>query len=178
LEGDFFSWYTNERSKTLATSIQGVVRELLTFEPATAIVKPEAIRDLLKEFYTTLVDEQIRHDLGEYYTPDWLAQRVLNSIGYTGELNATVLDPACGSGTFLLECITRMRRRAAVDGVSGQKLLNVLVQRIKGIDLNPLAVISARANFILAIADLVFHRRRRCRNSNLPGRLRKCAVKD
>ena len=103
LEGDFFSWYTNERSgKALASSIQGIARELLKFEPATAIVKPEAIKDLLKQFYTTLVDEQIRHDLGEYYTPDWLAQRVLNSIGYTGSLSATVLDPACGSGTFLL----------------------------------------------------------------------------
>jgi len=28
--------------------------------------KPETIKDLLKEFYTSLVDEQIRHDLGEY----------------------------------------------------------------------------------------------------------------
>jgi len=117
LEGDFFSWYTNERSKALANSIQGVARELLKFEPATAIVKPEAIKDLLKEFYTILVDEQIRHDLGEYYTPDWLAQRVLNAVAYNGDLSATVLDPACGSGTFL-ECITRMRGRAAIEGGS------------------------------------------------------------
>jgi hypothetical protein len=156
LEGDFFSWYTNERSNALANSIQGVARELLKFEPATAIVKPEAIKDLLKEFYTTLVDEQLRHDLGEYYTADWLAQRVLNCIGYNGDLNATVLDPGCGSGTFLLECITRMRARAVGEGVSGRKLLTLLLQRIKGMDLNPLAVISARANFILSTADLVF----------------------
>ncbi|HEX3948227.1 MAG TPA: N-6 DNA methylase [Steroidobacteraceae bacterium] len=156
LEGDFFSWYTNEHSKALATSIQNVAREMLKFEPATAIVKPEAIKDLLKEFYTTLVDEQIRHDLGEYYTPDWLAQRVLDCIDYTGDLNATVLDPACGSGTFLLECITRIRRRASAEGIAGRKLLHLLLQHVKGMDLNPLAVISARANFILSTADLVF----------------------
>jgi N-6 DNA methylase len=156
LEGDFFSWYTNERSKALATAIQSVARELLKFEPATALVKPEAIKDLLKEFYTTLVDEQLRHDLGEYYTPDWLAQRVLNCLEYDGDLNTTVLDPACGSGTFLLECITRLRRNAVAQGVLGRELLNILLHRVKGMDLNPLAVISSRANFILSIADLVF----------------------
>ena len=157
LEGDFFSWYTNERSKALASNIQEVARKFLEFEPATAIVKPESITDLLKEFYTTLVDEQIRHDLGEYYTPDWLAQHVLNRLGYDGDLNTTVLDPACGSRTFLLECLSRIRRQAAVGGIENKKsLLHVLLQRVKGMDLNPLAVISARANFILSIADLVF----------------------
>lgn len=156
LEGDFFSWYTNERSRALADAIQAVAREFLQFEPATAIVRPESIKDLLKEFYTRLVDEQIRHDLGEYYTPDWLAQRVLDRVGYTGDLNLTVLDPACGSGTFLVECITRMRREAEREGVRGYDLLSRVLQRVKGMDLNPLAVISARANFILSIADLVF----------------------
>ncbi len=156
LEGDFFSWYTNERSKALAEAIQALAREFLQFEPATAIVRPESIKDLLKEFYTTLVDEQIRHDLGEYYTPDWLAQRVLDCIGYTGDPKLTVLDPACGSGTFLVECIARLRREAQQAGVTGRDLLNTILQRMKGMDLNPLAVISARANFILSIADLVF----------------------
>lgn len=156
LEGDFFSWYTNERSKALAAHIQDVAREFLHFEPATAIVKPECITDLLKEFYTTLVDEQIRHDLGEYYTPDWLAQHLLNRLDYHGDLQKTVLDPACGSGTFLLECVSRLRRRAGAEGTSKKELLHLLLQRVKGMDLNPLAVISARANFILSIADLVF----------------------
>ncbi|HJX52409.1 MAG TPA: N-6 DNA methylase [Polyangia bacterium] len=156
LAGDFFSWYSDERSKALAEAIQAVAREFLQFEPATAIVRPESIKDLLKEFYSTLVDEQLRHDLGEYYTPDWLAQRVLDRVEYRGDLNRDVLDPACGSGTFLVECIARMRQRAQESGVKGADLLRAIVGRIKGMDLNPLAVISARANFVLSIADLVF----------------------
>ena len=87
LEGDFFSWYVNEKSKSLASAIQALAREFLDFEPATAILRPEAIKDLLKEFYTDLVDEQIRHDLGEYYTPDWLAQHLLDQVGYNGNVN-------------------------------------------------------------------------------------------
>jgi hypothetical protein len=156
LEGDFFSWYVNEKSKSLASGIQALAREFLDFEPATAIVRRETIKDLLKEFYTDLVDEQIRHDLGEYYTPDWLAQHLLNQVGYDGNIYHKVLDPACGSGTFLVECIIRLRKQCESHKFSPFESLETILRNIKGIDLNPLAVISARANYILSIADLVF----------------------
>lgn len=156
LEGDFFSWYINEKSKPLANAIRSLAREFLDFEPATPILKPEAIKDLLKEFYSCLVDEQIRHDLGEYYTPDWLAQHLLNQAKYRGNIKHLVLDPACGSGTFLVECISRLREQCKKNNMSQIKTLDTILQNVKGLDLNPLAVISSRANYILSIADLVF----------------------
>ena len=156
LEGDFFSWYMNERSHSLAQAIQGVARQFLEFEPASAILLPEAKQDLLKEFYSALVDEQIRHDLGEYYTPDWLAQHLLDRAGYHGEPDRKVLDPACGSGTFLVEAIIRLKQGCADAGLSQLDTLATILRNIKGLDLNPLAVISARANYILSIYDLVF----------------------
>lgn len=156
LEGDFFSWYINERSHPLADAIRGVAREFLEFEPASAILLPEAKQDLLKEFYSSLVDEQIRHDLGEYYTPDWLAQHLLDRAGYNGEPDIKVLDPACGSGTFLVEAIIRLKRGCAEAGMSPLDTLATILNNVKGLDLNPLAVISARANYILSVYDLVF----------------------
>ena len=156
LEGDFFSWYVNERSYSLAEAIRGVTRKFLEFEPASAILQPETKQDLLKEFYTSLVDEQIRHDLGEYYTPDWLAQHLLNRANYYGELNCKILDPACGSGTFLVEAITRLKQSCTEAGLSALDTITTILNNIKGLDLNPLAVISARANYILSIYDLVF----------------------
>jgi hypothetical protein len=117
---------------------------------------PGRIQDLLKEFYSSLVDEQIRHDLGEYYTPDWLAQELLDRAGYSGSPETGVLDPACGSGTFLVECIVRLRRQCTQLGMSRVETLRTILKRIKGLDLNPLAVISSRANYILSISDLVF----------------------
>jgi hypothetical protein len=156
LEGDFFSWYMNERSRPLADAIRALAREFLTFEPASAIFLPEAKQDLLKEFYSSLVDEQIRHDLGEYYTPDWLAQYLLDQAGYDGDPSAKILDPTCGSGTFLVECIYRLKGKCTVQGMSPGELLERILTNVKGLDLNPLAVISARANYILAIYDLVF----------------------
>ena len=156
LEGDFFSWYMNEHSDPLASAIRGVAREFLQFEPASAILLPETKQDLLKEFYSSLVDEQIRHDLGEYYTPDWLAQHLLDQAQYQGDLHTKVLDPACGSGTFLVEAITRLRESCDSEGLSKLETLETILANIKGLDLNPLAVISSRANYVLSIYDLVF----------------------
>jgi len=156
LEGDFFSWYMNERSRPLADAIRALAREFLSFEPASAILLTEAKQDLLKEFYSSLVDEQIRHDLGEYYTPDWLAQLLLDMAGYHGQPTARVLDPACGSGTFLVEAILRLREQCAAENKSALDTLETVLANVKGVDLNPLAVISARANYILSIYDLVF----------------------
>lgn len=156
LEGDFFSWYMNERSRPLAQAIRGVARQFLEFEPASAILLPEAKQDLLKEFYSSLVDEQIRHDLGEYYTPDWLAQHLLDRAGYHGQPDQRILDPACGSGTFLVEAIIRLKQGCADAGYSALETLATILKSVKGLDLNPLAVISARANYILSIYDLVF----------------------
>lgn len=156
LEGDFFSWYMNERSRPLAEAIRGVARKFLEFEPASAILLPEAKQDLLKEFYSSLVDEQIRHDLGEYYTPDWLAQHLLDRADYHGRPDVKVLDPACGSGTFLVEAIIRLKQGCTEAGLSPLETLDTILNNVKGLDLNPLAVISARANYILSIYDLVF----------------------
>ena len=156
LEGDFFSWYTNEESPRLAEGLRTLACTFQEFEPATAKLKPETIKDLLKEFYSSLVDEQIRHDLGEYYTPDWLAEYVVSRVGYNGEPGKIVVDPACGSGTFLVECIGRLRTRCDEAGFSPLRTLQTVLHCIRGLDLNPLAVISARANYILSVADLVF----------------------
>jgi type I restriction-modification system DNA methylase subunit len=55
--------------------------------------------DVLKALYQELVDPQARHDLGEYYTPDWLADFMVNDV-VAKDPTKTILDPACGSGTF------------------------------------------------------------------------------
>ncbi|MGC9115985.1 MAG: class I SAM-dependent DNA methyltransferase, partial [Fervidicoccaceae archaeon] len=69
LEGDYYSWYMEELDKALADVIAEIARRLSEFEPATPQLEPESARDLLKRLYQQLVPEDIRHSLGEYYTP-------------------------------------------------------------------------------------------------------------
>ena len=106
-------------------------------------------------FYCQVVDGEIRHDLGEYYTPDWLADLVLDRVGYSGQGQQTVMDPACGSGTFLVAAIQRRLMTAAASGEAPSDVLDDVFHNIVGFDLNPLAVISSRANVLLAVTGLL-----------------------
>ena len=83
LEGDYFSWYVLEWNDEIDAIISNVIWELSRFEPSTGTLKPEAVKDLLKELYQGLLSGEMRHNLGEFYTPDWLAEYTLQKGGYT-----------------------------------------------------------------------------------------------
>jgi hypothetical protein len=160
LEGDYFGWYLEPWNSQLSEAVTQLLRALAEFEPTTPTLRPGEMRDLLKRLYQYLVPRRLRHDLGEYYTPDWLADRLLNQLGYDGDPDKRLLDPACGSGTFLTLALGRVRERMQFEmwdrepGVRRQCALKVL-RNIVGYDLNPLAVIAARTNYLLAFGDLL-----------------------
>jgi len=171
LEGDYFSWYVDELDERLAGAIAKIARMLSEYEVATPQLEPEFARDLLKRLYQNLVPRDLRRGLGEFYTPDWLANLVLNEVGLSLDdlhrmgkedplkpLRMRVLDPACGSGTFLILYISRLRRYAE-EHYQTDQLLNYVLDNVVGYDLNPLAVLTARTNYLLAIADLLGYAR-------------------
>ena len=161
LEGDFFAWYFSEWDKEMAQELRGVAKALSEFDPITPYLVPEQSRDLLKKLYQYLVPKKLRHDLGEYYTPDWLAEHVLNQLGYNGNLDKRLLDPACGSGTFLVSAIGRMKDWALHQDppVDLKTVAEKILANLCGFDINPIAVIAARTNFLLAMGQLVRHAR-------------------
>ena len=167
LEGDFFGWYLDIWSEDLDEAIRRVITELSNYSLVTLDVDPEETRDLLKKLYQNLMPRKLRHALGEYYTPDWLAERLLNQLcgapskgeRPTIDPRQRLLDPACGSGTFLVLAIRRMRNWAEEQMMPEHEALEKILANVVGFDLNPLAVISARTNYLLALGDLIQHRR-------------------
>jgi len=159
LEGDFFGWYLSAWTDELEAAIREMARVLSEYEPATGSLLPEATRDLLKKLYQYLIPREIRHDLGEYYTPDWLAELVLDEVEYKGQPKLRLLDPACGSGTFLVLAIRRAREAAEERFDEPNETAEQILTNIMGFDLNPLAVIAARTNYLLALGTLVRHKR-------------------
>jgi len=156
LEGDFFRWYLDAfDSPELKDAIREVARGLSEFEPATSTLDPVSTRDLLKKLYQYLVPQEVRHRLGEYYTPDWLAELLLNEVGYHGNTRKRFLDPACGSGTFLVLAIQRAKEQGRKENLSSIEIAKRIVNNIWGFDLNPMAVIAARTNYLFALGDLV-----------------------
>lgn len=103
----------------------------------------------LKLIYEAVVPRELRHALGEYYTPDWLARTALDrALEVCGDVRrARILDPTCGSGAFLLQAIAAKRRA----GCS----LSELLDTVWGLDINPLAVLTAKTGYLLAVADLL-----------------------
>ncbi len=145
---DPFSWYMSAWSETLERAIRQVVERLLGFDP-----NPTS-GDLLKPLYLSLFPRAVRHRLGEYYTPDWLVEHLLDAVGYEGDRTTRVLDPTCGSGTFLMAAIRRILDRRP-PRVEREELVRAILAGVVGFDLNPLAVMAAKANYLIALRDVL-----------------------
>lgn len=154
VENDFFAWVNDP---AIFAAARGLLHALAT-RLAAAYDLDAIHEDLLKELYQELVDPQTRHDLGEFYTPDWLAELTLREAGYPPkEGDASLLDPSCGSGTFLFVAV-RLLREA---GRTGKALAEFCADHLAGIDVHPLAVTIAKTNVLLALGrDLPGGRRR------------------
>ena len=161
LEGDLFSWYLDAWNEDGASAVRAMTHSLEQFDPTTLSVDPAESRDLLKQLYQQLFPKSVRHDLGEYYTPDWLAELVLDELGYDGNPDRRMLDPACGSGTFLVMALNRVKmwydEHRHDCGFGEDELLRKILRNIIGFDLNPLAVMAARTNYLMALRDLLRH---------------------
>jgi len=127
LEGDFFSWYLQDWDGEMSEAIKTISRHIADFEPGTVSLEPAFTRDLLKKLYQYLLPRKIRHDLGEYYTPDWLAERVLRQVGYDGNLEKRhVPDPGNSRGQAVCvgahHRVPRPARRGAKDAPKYHRL--------------------------------------------------------
>ena len=144
IESDFFDWILDaDGSSELVRQIVGQV----------AVFRLGDIEhDVLKGLYESLIDPEQRHFLGEYYTPDWLAHRICEHV-IDKPLRQRVLDPACGSGTFLFHAIRRFLDAANKDGLSNRDALVMCTDRVMGIDVHPVAVINARITYLLALGE-------------------------
>lgn len=150
LEEDFFSWIAREGTETTGVDVSKKLLSLLL-----RYNLKELSEDVLKALYQELVDPEARHDLGEYYSPDWLAHRMVEKV--LGENpHYSVLDPACGSGTFVYMTI-KCKRDAL--GNSRETLEHIL-ENVVGLDIHPLAVIITKTNYLLALGDLFKKRRK------------------
>lgn len=141
VDHDFFDWVVEvpggvEWVRTLA-------RRLVKFEWG------QVEHDVMKVLYESVISTSERHRLGEYYTPDWLAGEVV-AEAVTEPLDQRVLDPSCGSGTFLFHAVRRYLDAAAGKMGNAEAILGV-VGHVAGVDVHPVAVAFARVTYLLAI---------------------------
>jgi SAM-dependent methyltransferase len=112
-------------------------------------------RDVLRDLYQGLVPGRLRQSIGEFYTPDWLVDFTVDKAEQGSWLGKRILDPTCGSGAFLVAVLRRIRDEATKAGWNDERIVQHLCTSVWGFDLNPLAVQTARVNFLMEIADLL-----------------------
>lgn len=114
--------------------------------------------DIFQDLYMGIVPQSVRHSMGEYFTPGWLADRVVSeALPLLGKSKWKAIDPCCGSGSFLLTLIRQMVGSHSIHTLSpedGKSLLHAVLSRVHGMDINPLSVLTARVNYYLAVSAL------------------------
>lgn len=162
IESDFFAWPDEVGGQDLTRAL---ARRVARFD------WPSAPADIAAILYETVIPPEERRTLGEYYTPAWLARAMVREL-VNDPLQQRVLDPACGSGTFIAEAVDHFLKAAGsgqnqdfrdyeIDGIgdaSGpegikldpKELLDRLRVAVTGIDVHPVAVHLARAAWALA----------------------------
>lgn len=155
IEEDFFGWYLECWDDELYSDIKDLLRKIYYYDfKDNDKLTDHNSQDLLRKLYNYLMPKTLRHSLGEYYSPNWLAEQTYIQSGVDGNVDKSVLDPTCGSGTFIVIAIKNIIDKNK-GKVSDDVLLDKILNNIHGFDLNPLAVITARANYLMALGDLI-----------------------
>jgi type I restriction-modification system DNA methylase subunit len=147
VDDDFFNWVRGTTAEEiLARNWERILSHLTEYD--LSLVH----EDVLKGVYQQLIDPKDRHELGEFYTPDWLTERIVSEMlpdsGYPA-----VLDPSCGSGSFLRASIAHLLKHNP-EGKDNDRL-RMILSNVSGIDIHPVAVTISRATYVLALGKLV-----------------------
>ena len=142
IEDDFFSW------PVFCGAGNDLIRQIASHVRRFDFSAVQA--DILKGLYEGLIRQEQRHKMGEYYTPDWLAEKICKEV-IKKPLENRVIDPACGSGTFLFHSIRLLIASAEKNNLSAKETIGVICDKIAGIDIHPVAVIFSRITYLLAI---------------------------
>lgn len=142
IDNDFYSWVASDDNlDALIPAFRTIAQKISNYD--FKVVG----EDVLKGIYQELIDIDTKHALGEYYTPDWLCEKIVEELPIKDD--SRILDPACGSGSFL---------RAVVDRIKAQSphiTADQLANRVVGIDIHPLSVQIAKTTLLLAMGTKI-----------------------
>ena len=143
IDADLFTWPTEVGESTYLREIARVVEWFDWTQNATEVGPT---------LYQNVITQEERKRLGEYYTPRWLAKEITQAV-VDAPLSQRVLDPSCGSGTFIETAVEHILNHSG--GLSRTATLKKLQDNVVGIDIHPVAVQLAKATWVMAAADTI-----------------------
>ena len=143
IESDLFQWPVEIGATEY---IRSIARKVAQFDWSK---RPDELAAIL---YQNTITTEERRKMGEYYTPRWLAQTMVEEL-IPDPQNTVAMDPSCGSGTFI-ECLVGN----IIEHSQGQHpitTLGKLQNNVIGIDLHPVAVQLAKATWVLNAHEVI-----------------------
>ena len=165
---DGFASWPQARNESGPTYQPGADWTNRIFETADSYDWRQRARDVLRTLYQGLIPAEQRKAFGEYYTPDWLAamlaeriiddewiERAIEKYLFGGEpvREMGILDPACGSGTFLFHAARRIFNSTPLrqERVTDERKADFVARMVNGIDIHPIAAEISRATLLRAL---------------------------
>jgi len=108
-----------------------------------AIPKDLFFNFIIQNFFSNL----IRHKSGEFYTPKFLAKKMVEESYIFGE---KVLDPSCGSAIFLVEIL-----KIIISSNKSEEEKIAAINNLNGYDINPVSIFITKINFVLLLREKV-----------------------
>ena len=109
-------------------------------------------KDILGRAYEQHITKKERKELGQFYTPDFVIDYILDKMEVAPDKK--VLDPACGSGGFLMKAYDRLRQIYRKEGWAEENIHDeTLSKNLYGIDINPFATQLTVMNLFLKDLD-------------------------
>lgn len=139
-------WIFGVNDETLSSAIEWTLFRFARYDFTT--VKG----DILTGIYDRFMDRAQRKKLGEFYTPPSIARYMIKRLGITRD--SRVLDPACGSGTFLIESYREMVGRDVDRGAAEYADVLETLDRIAGNDLNTFSAVLAQIQLLWQLLGL------------------------
>lgn len=159
-ESHFLEWFTFTCDETGESGFDvPLINKTLSvvdkFDLSTFVLRPENVQDILQEVYMELIPAEMRHLMGEYFSPDWIVEHALDLAKYEGDIDKTLIDPTAGSGPFLTQAIKRVIKNKNGKPFTKEDIVKI-TQNIVGFDINPISVVAAKANYILIMFSAYF----------------------
>lgn len=149
---DYFGWLNNSPYVELVIPcVRGMQSRLRAYDFSRL-----GEQDIFGRLLAQLANREHRLMLGQEFTPHWIARDIVDyNIEKLGDEEPRIMDMCCGSGVFLIESIKAVREKYGItaDNYDAHKD-TIIFSAVMGFDIDPLAVMLAKVNWIMTMRDL------------------------
>ncbi len=148
---DYFGWLNNEPFVNNIVNCAKRIQKLLCSYDFKFIAEEDLFGALLAQ----LSNREHRLLLGQDFTPHWVAKNMVEYAIESLNEEPSILDMCCGSGVFLIEAIKKVRNKYNISIETYDEIKdNIIFTCVMGFDIDPLAIMLAKVNWVMAMKDL------------------------